>query len=70
MRQGDIEAASNEKFNLPIFYFTQLLGLALGLPAKELGLRSLIVDPRPLLTEKGMFPQGMRAGSAEKARTL
>jgi len=68
MRQGDIEAASNEKFNLPIFYFTQLLGLALGLPVNQLGLRSLIVDPRPLLMEKGIFPQAATAGSAERAR--
>jgi len=68
MRQGDIEAAANEKFNMPVFYFTQLLGLALGLQANELGLRSLFVDPTPLMTEKGMFPQGVRAGSAERAR--
>ena len=70
MRQGDVEAASNEKFNLPIFYFTQLLGLALGLPAKELGLRSLIVDPRPLLTEKGLSLRSAKAGTAERARRL
>jgi len=70
MRQGDIEAASNEKFNLPIFYFTQLLGLALGLPVNQLGLRSLIVDPRPLLMEKGIFPQAATAGSVERARGL
>jgi heterodisulfide reductase subunit B len=68
MRQGDIEAASNEKFGLPVFYFTQLLGLALGLPANELGLRSLVVDPAPLLSEKGILPRGARARPAEGAR--
>jgi heterodisulfide reductase subunit B len=49
MRQKDIEKKFGESYGLPIFYFTQLLGLALGLSPKELGLKSLIVDPMPLL---------------------
>jgi heterodisulfide reductase subunit B2 len=49
MRQADIEKKYGESYGLPIFYFTQLLGLALGLPEKDLGLSSLIVDPKPLL---------------------
>ncbi len=55
MRQSDIEKKSNERFGLPVFYFTQLLGLALGLPAQRLGLQSLLVDPLPLLTRKGIL---------------
>jgi heterodisulfide reductase subunit B len=55
MRQGDIEKESGEKFGLPVFYFTQLLGLALGLPPERLGLRSLVVDPLPLLRKKGIL---------------
>jgi len=55
MRQGDIEKKQNEHFGLPVFYFTQLLGLALGLPSGDLGLRSLIVDPRALLLKKGLM---------------
>jgi len=34
---------------VPIFYFTQLLALALGLPHQEAALHKNIVDPRPLL---------------------
>jgi heterodisulfide reductase subunit B len=49
LRQKDIEAQYGERYGLPVFYFTQLLGLALGCSAKELSLGSLIVDPRPLL---------------------
>ena len=51
LRQKDIEAQYGERYGLPVFYFTQLLGLALGLKSsdKELGLGCLIVDPRPLL---------------------
>jgi heterodisulfide reductase subunit B len=49
MRQKDIEKKFGESYGLPVFYFTQLLGLALGLAPKELGLGSLIVDPMPVL---------------------
>jgi heterodisulfide reductase subunit B len=51
MRQKDIEAEYSKKYNLPVFYFTQLLGLALGCPDDELSLRSLVVDPQPVLSK-------------------
>lgn len=56
MRQPDIERANDIQIGLPVFYFTQLLGLALGLDPKELSLRSLVVDPRPLLQARGFEP--------------
>ncbi|HEY3323228.1 MAG TPA: CoB--CoM heterodisulfide reductase iron-sulfur subunit B family protein [Planctomycetota bacterium] len=49
MRQKDINAKFGQQFDLPVFYFTQLLGLAFGVEPKELGLGSLVVDPMPLL---------------------
>lgn len=55
MRQKDIEAKTGEEFGLPVFYFTQLLGLALGLAPESLGLRKLVVDPMPLLESKGLL---------------
>jgi heterodisulfide reductase subunit B len=58
LRQGDIEKAYGTEFRLPVFYFTQLLGLAFGLGPRELGLRSLVVDPMGLLAEKGILPGG------------
>ncbi len=54
LRQKDTEEASGERFNLPVFYFTQLLGLAFGLSRKELGLRSLVVSPKKLLADRGI----------------
>jgi heterodisulfide reductase subunit B2 len=54
LRQADIERATGEHFGLPILYFTQLLGIALSLPSQALGLGSLVVDPTPLLPQKGM----------------
>jgi heterodisulfide reductase subunit B len=40
---------------MPVLYFTQLMALALGLPPKSAVLHKNIVDPRPLLTAKGMI---------------
>jgi heterodisulfide reductase subunit B len=54
MRQKDIEAKSGHRYNLPVFYFTQLLGLAMGCRADELSLGSLIVEPKALLEAKGI----------------
>jgi heterodisulfide reductase subunit B len=37
-------------FDLPVFYFTQLIGLALGLEADQLGLGMGMVSPKRLLS--------------------
>ncbi len=48
-RQKQIEAEFKEEFHLPIIYFTQLMGLAFGLRAEELGLDKHFIDPMPVL---------------------
>jgi len=53
--QKDTERKYDMKFNLPVFYFTQLVGIALGLDVRAVGLEKLIVDPFPLLKEKGII---------------
>ena len=50
-RQKQIEEEFKESFNLPIIYFTQLMGLALGLKSDALGLDKHFVDPVPLLQQ-------------------
>jgi heterodisulfide reductase subunit B len=55
IRQKGIEEETGEYFNLPVFYMTQLLGLAVGVRASKLGLDSMIVDPMPLLKEKNLI---------------
>ena len=55
MRQRDVELKYGRRYNLPIFYFTQLLGLAMGCSASDVSLSSLIVDPLPLLRSKGLL---------------
>lgn len=54
LRQGMINNKYHKKFNLPIFYFTQLIGLALGVDVKKLGFEKHIVNPLPLLAREGI----------------
>jgi heterodisulfide reductase subunit B len=49
--QDKLGAIRNTTFNLPILFFTQLMGLAMGLDRRELGLEKLIVSPSALLAE-------------------
>jgi len=54
MRQPQVNRRYKLKFDLPVMYFTQLIGLALGIPAKDLGLNKLIVRADKLLAAKGL----------------
>jgi heterodisulfide reductase subunit B len=55
LRQKKIEQRYGEKLNLPVLYYTQLLGLAFGLDPIMLQLNRLFVDPFPLLKSKGIL---------------
>jgi heterodisulfide reductase subunit B len=48
-RQDEIAAYLKRPFSLPILYFSQVVGYALGLEAAELGMLKHIVDPVPLM---------------------
>jgi heterodisulfide reductase subunit B len=39
MRRKEIEKYSGRKYDIPVLYITQAIGLALGIPAKKLGLQ-------------------------------
>ncbi len=45
-KQSAVEKKLGEKFDIPVLYFTQLMGLALGLDSGRLGLRKNIVDTK------------------------
>ncbi len=45
-KQRVIERECREKIGLPILYITQLLGIAMGIDHKKLGLHRLITSPR------------------------
>jgi heterodisulfide reductase subunit B len=55
IRQKEIEEATGQHYGMPVFYMTQLLGLAVGVSARKLGLDSMIVNPMPLLKEKKLI---------------
>ncbi|MEE9474305.1 MAG: CoB--CoM heterodisulfide reductase iron-sulfur subunit B family protein [Candidatus Hydrothermarchaeaceae archaeon] len=48
-RQIDVEKAYNEKIDVPILYFTQLVGLAVGIAPRKLGLNKNFVSVEKLL---------------------
>ena len=54
MRQVQAQKWSGRRWNIPVYYFTQLLGVALGLPPGELGLESHFVDPLGVLRQKAL----------------
>ena len=49
LRQKDMEKATGKRFNMPILYITQLIGLCLGVPPKKLGVDRLMVAPAAVL---------------------
>ncbi len=54
MSQERISKRQGKDYYLPVFYFTELIGLALGHPEADGWLARHLVDPRPLLREKGL----------------
>jgi heterodisulfide reductase subunit B2 len=55
IRQKEIEETSGNRYNMPVFYLTQLLALACGVQTSRLGLESNIVSPMGLLKEKNLL---------------
>jgi heterodisulfide reductase subunit B len=55
IRQKEIEEGYNTHYNMPVFYITQMVGLAVGVPATRLGLESMMVNPLPLLKGKKLL---------------
>ena len=53
MRQAEIEQRAKKRYGLPVFYFTQLLGLAMGVAAAELGIDRHLVAADDLLASGG-----------------
>jgi len=52
--QNEMKAKYNDGVGLPVLYFTQLLGLALGFSAKQLHLDKHLTDTGPMLENKGL----------------
>jgi heterodisulfide reductase subunit B len=57
-KQKDVENHFHIDVGLPILYITQLIGLAFGLPPKELGLHRNIVSPDKIYEKLKVSSQG------------
>jgi heterodisulfide reductase subunit B len=50
--QGRVNSTFSTKFKLPIIFFTQLLGVALGIDMKNLGFGKELVAAEPVIRAK------------------
>ena len=64
LRQADASKAHGALSPTPVLYITQLLGLALGLSAGELGLDALTVSAKPLLAARELAVLGAAGGQS------
>ena len=53
--QGALSRKTGRDYHIPIFYFTELVGLALDLPGVDQWLGRHLVSPRKLLNAKGLL---------------
>ncbi len=69
--QGEVNKYFKTDYRIPVLYFTQLMGLAFGISAKELGIGKEFVDARPALSKIGVeapepeAPRRRRRGKKE-----
>jgi heterodisulfide reductase subunit B len=54
LRQADIEKTYQVEYALPIIYITELIGLALGIKPRTLGMDKRIVSTKPILAKLGI----------------
>jgi heterodisulfide reductase subunit B len=55
IRQAEIGRNDKKKYAIPVLYFTQLMGLAFGIPYQDLGLSGHIVNPKKMLASKDLL---------------
>jgi heterodisulfide reductase subunit B len=67
LRRGQVNAASGRNIQIPVPYFTQLMGLALGLPRESLGLEKLVLPLAPALAAAAEREKAREAERAAKA---
>ena len=65
--QDRLEKTRGVEFNLPIFFFSQLMGLAMGIDRTELGLEKLVVPPYELLAQTIDAPESDEKPEKERA---
>ena len=54
-RQRQINEKFGTSFNIPVFYFTELMGLAFGIEPKELGIHKHLTEVEDFLKERTLI---------------
>jgi heterodisulfide reductase subunit B2 len=54
-RQTEIKKDNGESYNIPIYYFTELMGLAFGDPDSEKWLKKHLTDAKDLLRQNNLI---------------
>ncbi len=49
--QHHVQAGHNVRLDIPVLFFTQMLGLAMGIHPRELGLNRNVVSPKRLISK-------------------
>ncbi len=57
--QKDMKKVYRDDFEMPVLFFTQLIGLALSFSAKQMHLNKHFTDPLPMLRDKGLTNEGI-----------
>jgi heterodisulfide reductase subunit B len=65
-KQKDMEEMLEDYKNIPVFYFTELLALAMGVDEEKFDFSLHYIDPRPLLKGQGIF-QGKSGDTKEES---
>lgn len=67
LRQAQVNNACGTSFSVPVFYLSQVIGLALGFTAEEMMLGKHAVDPRPLVQQAVSQAAELKAEAERKA---
>jgi heterodisulfide reductase subunit B len=65
--QGAMNAYFKTSYKIPVLYFTQMMGLAFGIDASDLGIGTELVDARPALSKIGVNVPAPEEGKKKKA---
>ena len=67
LRQAQVNAATGNRFNIPVLYFSQIMGLAYGYSPEELGIDKCIVSAESLIRSRG--PAGEAPAETQPVKT-
>jgi heterodisulfide reductase subunit B len=68
LRQAQVNSRLGSTFNIPVLYFSQIMGLAYGYSPGELGIDKCIVRPEPLIRSRApIAPAPEERKTAQKA---